>query len=232
MVTPPTVVPLTVSGAPSYVPDQAAMSGSAAMLRAAGAVDVPNCSLVTSASQATPYSRGVASRYPRLALNPSAALSPTTPTAVAAIADRTGTAVRPAPRCSANRTPVAAGTDRTERVAASTADGRPGYILATGSPPAAPALACAARQAGHAATPTVATSTPPAPSSSAVQSASMPGCGSAIPASPTGNTGEMAIAVATASTAPAPPISAARASPAAVSWRGTTPIARSVPESA
>src|SRR5580704_5462837 len=120
VVTPPTAVPLTVSGVPSYVPDQAAMSGSAAMLRAAGAVDVPNCSLVTSASQATPYSRGVASRYPRLALNPSPALSPTTPRAAAAIADRTGTAVRPAPRCSASRSPIATGTDDTERVTAST----------------------------------------------------------------------------------------------------------------
>src|SRR5579871_3682700 len=88
VVTPPTAVPLTVSGAPSYIPDQAAMSGSAAMLRAAGAVDVPNRSLVMSASQVTPYSRGVASKYPRLALNPRAALSPMTPTAVAAIADR------------------------------------------------------------------------------------------------------------------------------------------------
>src|ERR1700751_5524370 len=132
------------------------MSGSAAMLRAAGPVAVPNCSLVTGAAQATPYSRGGASKSPRLALNPSAALSPTTPTAVAAIADRTGTAVRPAPRCSANRTPVAAGPARRDRGAATPAAGRPAPSPAAAAPPAAPALACAARQAGHAATPTVA----------------------------------------------------------------------------
>ena len=62
MVTPPTAEPLIVSGAPAYVPDQAATSGSAATLRAAGTVDVANTSLVTSASQVTPYSRGVAGR--------------------------------------------------------------------------------------------------------------------------------------------------------------------------
>ena len=49
-------------------------------------------------------------------------------------------------------------------------------------------------------------------------------------ASPTGNSGDAASASTVASTAPAEPISAARISPAAVSWAGLIPTARNAPK--
>src|SRR5580704_5255763 len=89
--------------------------------------------------------------------------------------------------------------------------------------------AAAARHAGQAAQDTVAITTPAIPSPSTSQSARTPGCGSAMAASPTGNSGDAASASTAASTAPAAPISAARVSPAAVSWAGLIPTALNAP---
>jgi hypothetical protein len=50
-------------------------------------------------------------------------------------------------------------------------------------------------------------------------------------ARPTGNSGETATATTAAAAAPAAPITAARATPAASSWRGLMPSARRVPKS-
>ena len=94
--------------------DHAETSGSRAMLCAAGPSPA-NCRLPTIASQVTPYSRGVASRLPRLAENTSAALSAVTPTTAAVIVLSTGKAVFPAPRRVASRIPIAAGTEGTAR---------------------------------------------------------------------------------------------------------------------
>src|SRR2546430_15365220 len=74
-----------------------------------GPVPVPAL-LVTAASQVTPYRAGEASRWLRLAANTIAALTAAAPTAAPATALRTGTAVRPAPRCRASRGPMASGT--------------------------------------------------------------------------------------------------------------------------
>src|SRR6185437_15275153 len=62
-------------------------------------------------SQATPYSRGVVSRWLRLAEKTAAALSAATPTTAPAMVLRTGSAVRPAPGRRDSRTPIIRGAD-------------------------------------------------------------------------------------------------------------------------
>ena len=62
-----------------------------------------------------PASRGVSSRWLRLAANTSEAVSAAAPRVTPKIADRTGTAVRPRPRCAGIRTPVAAAGERQAR---------------------------------------------------------------------------------------------------------------------
>jgi hypothetical protein len=62
-----------------------------------------------------PASRGVVSRWPRLAASISEAVRAATLRVAPKIADRTGTAVRPRPGCSAIRTPIAAAGERQAR---------------------------------------------------------------------------------------------------------------------
>jgi two-component system, chemotaxis family, sensor kinase Cph1 len=85
-----------------------------------------------------------------LAANTMAAQSPATPTVALAIALRTGTAVRPAPRCRASRRPMPSDTGRA--AASRGAAERRGGQLGPASGPSA-----AARHPGHAAQPAVTT---------------------------------------------------------------------------
>jgi hypothetical protein len=81
-----------------------------------------------------PDSRGVSSRWPRLADSTSEAAKAATPRVAPKIAERTGTAVRPWPGCSAIRTPAATAGERQAHCATSgnasiCASARPGSIL-------------------------------------------------------------------------------------------------------
>ena len=108
-----------------------------------GPVPVPSL-LVTAASQVTPYRAGEASRWLRLAANTIAALSAATPTVALATALRTGTAVGPAPRCSASRMPMASGTGPAAASRETTVRRR-----WPGSASPASGLSAAARHPGH-----------------------------------------------------------------------------------
>ena len=99
----------TRNGAPVKKVAHAATCLSCLTVATTGPGPVPEL-LVTAACQVTPYRAGEASRWLRLAANTIAALSAATPTAALATALRTGTAVRPAPRCRASRMPMASGT--------------------------------------------------------------------------------------------------------------------------
>ncbi len=67
------------------------------------------------ASQVNPDSRGVVSRWPRLAANTSEAVRAAMLRVAPKVAERTGTAVRPRPGCSAIWIPVAAAGERQAR---------------------------------------------------------------------------------------------------------------------
>src|ERR1700730_10000967 len=97
------------NGAPAQPVAHAATCRSCLTVAIIGPVPVPEL-FVTAASQVTPYRAGEASRWSRLAADTIAALRAATPTAALATALRTGTAVRPAPRCRASRVPLASGT--------------------------------------------------------------------------------------------------------------------------
>ena len=116
------------------MPVQRAMSGSRATLAAAADIEA-FCTLATNASHCSPYSRGVASRLTRLAANITPALSPAIPTAAAPTVVRTGTAVRPAPRCSASLPPSATVTGLASRAAAGAARRRRAAAAGTGTAP-------------------------------------------------------------------------------------------------
>ena len=142
------------------------------------------------------------------------------------IADRTGSAVRPAPRCSTSLIPVSPATGNGRR---------PRDVPRGGLRTARAARVrrqLAARAAGHAPHATTPTATPAMPRPSATQSARKPGCGSASAASPTGNSGEAAAAMPAASTAPTTPMIAALARPTAVSCPEVMPSVRWTPKSA
>src|ERR1700733_8179939 len=139
-------MPLTYSGAPESPSDHTATLGSRSAMRTAGPI-APSVTLVTYASQVTPYNGGVASRWPRLAEKTRAPVSAATPTTALATVLRTGSAVRPAPRCRASRTPISAVAGLTLAVARVASSGRPVRLAGAGAARTQPALA--ARQVGQ-----------------------------------------------------------------------------------
>jgi hypothetical protein len=89
-----------------------------------------------------------------------------------------------------------------------------------------------ARHPGHAAQPAVNTIATTTPTTRAGTFASIPGCGSATRARPTGNSGDNATASIPPMSPPAAPIAAARTRQAAISCARVIPSARMVPNPA
>ena len=134
--------------------------------------------LLTYASQVTPYSRGVASRCPRLAEKTSAPVSAATPTTALATVLRTGTAVRPAPGCNASRMPSIAVTELMPEVSAARNCGlrRPPGLAGAGRPrPSIAGPALAARQVGQAVAAIVISTAAATPTPKTRPSARIPG---------------------------------------------------------
>ena len=153
-----------------------------------------------------------------------AASTPSTPTTAPTRADRTGTEDRPRPGSSANRAPTTSGTGKfTAARPAAIADRRCGACRR-------PAVSATAAAVAEPASTSSGTRTHPGPRTS--QSASMPGCGSAMEARPIGIHREATMAPATPSVLPATPARAGPADAAAMACRRVMPSAWSTWRSA
>jgi hypothetical protein len=147
------------------------------------------------------------------------------------VAERTGTAVRPRPGCSAIWIPVAAAGERQARDSAEVnAEDRarpgPGPSLLT------VAAVRAAVHAGTAEASIVRRATKTAPRTSGKASTANPGSGSAILAKPTGASGESRTATGTTTQAAATPMAPARKMPSETNWAREKPSAHRAGRSA
>ena len=148
-------------------------------------------------SNVHPDRRGVATRCARLAAKMSTAVMPAMPNAAPANVERTGTEVSPLPAWSAMRRPlVAAGAMPARAAVSTTGEVRRARVARSAE------NAAVARQAATNATASTTAAAIAIPTASTSQSAWRPTSGSALRATPIGNSGDIATAPRPASTAP------------------------------
>ena len=144
------------------------------------------------------------------------------PSATPAMLVHTGTDEDPTPGSSAMRTPDPTATGTLRR--ASSRDENDTSERGRSAARTVRAL----RHAGHSVRTTTTTRMPSTPRSATAASSDSPGSGSAVRASPVGNTGETTNASATARRPPTMPITAARHSESAARWGTVVPSEASV----
>ena len=174
-----------------------------------------SCVSTTWASATQPQRSGESTRRSRLATKTITATTPRMPSVVATSVDRTGTAVRPRPACSAMRVPttVVGGAPRVARRAATA------FVRSAG--------ACRRRRDGPdtSATTTSRPATTGNPSPRIATFTCQPGDGSSRAMLPSGSSAPSAVATASATTVPRATNGTAVRRRAARIWRDVTPTA-------